>query len=215
MIDELQYKKGASFVNICATEELLQELSKFSLQKAQKETTMLNSDINGDIFDAIKNNAIFKMEMDRAGGGYIEEDRRVDIFDDILLGYFRESVREKCDDIDRDIIGAIELEQRLKERIRLRNENGGDMQVFEQVSVADAQRHIIEVVAMGARIAAPSVQRATNEEPREIKVCAYNKVLLDNRKFRVKDLIPNGEAVDTVSKYEIHFYNALYNLTPN
>ncbi len=215
MVDELHYKKGDSFVNICATEELLQELSKYSLQKAQKETTMLNSEINGDIFDSVKNNAIFKMELENAGGGYIEEDRRVDIFDDILMGYFKNSVREKCEDIDKDIIGAIELEQRLKERIRLRSENNGDTQVFEQVSVADAQRHIIEVVAMGARIAAPSVQRATNEEPREIKVCAYNKILLDNRKFRVKDLIPNGEAVETVSKYEIHFYNALYNLTPN
>ena len=215
LVDELQYKKGDSFVNICATEALLQELSRFSLQKAQKETTMLNSEINGGIFDAVKNNAIFKMELDKSGGGYIEEDRRVNIFDDILMGYFRNSVLEKCDDIDRDIIGAIELEQRLKERIRLRSENGGDAQVFEQVSVADAKRHIAEVVAMGARIAAPSVQRVTNEEPREIKVCAYNKVLLDNRKFRVKDLIPNGEAVETVSKYEIHFYNALYNLTPN
>lgn len=215
LIDELQYKKGDSFVNICATEELLKELSKYSLQKTQKETTMLNSDINGGIFDAVKNNAIFKMEIDNAGGGYIEEDRRVNIFDDILMGYFKNSVREKCDDIDRDIIGAIELEQRLKERIRLRAENDGDTQVFEQVSVEDAKRHILEVVAMGARIAAPSVQRATNEEPREIKVCAYNKSLLDNRKFRVKDLMPNGEAVDTVSKYEIHFYNALYNITPN
>ena len=215
MVDELQYKKGDSFVNICATEELLQELSKYSLQRAQKETTMLNSDINGRIYDAVKNNAVFKMELDKSGDGYIEEDRRVNIFDDILMGYFGESVREKCEDIDKDIIGAIELEQRLKERIRLRGESGGDNQVFEQVSVADAQRHIAEVVAMGARIAAPSVQRATNEEPREIKVCAYNKILLDNRKFRVKDLIPNGEAVETVSKYEIHFYNALYNLTPN
>lgn len=215
LVDELQYKKGDSFVNICATEELLQELSKYSLQKAQKETTMLNSDINGGIFDAVKNNAVFKMELDKVGDGYIEEDRRVDIFDDILMEYFKASVREKCDDIDRDIIGAIELEQRLKERIRLRSENNGDTQVFEQVSAADAQRHIAEVVAMGARIAAPSIQRVTNEEPREIKVCAYNKSLLDNRKFRVKDLIPNGEAVETVSKYEIHFYNALYNLTPN
>ena len=215
LIDELQYKKGDSFVNICATEELLQELSKYSLQKAQKETSMLNSDINGAIFDAVKNNAVFKMEIDKAGGGYIEEDRRVNIFDDILMGYFKNSVREKCNDIDRDIIGAIELEQRLKERIRLRAENGGNTQVFEHVSVEDAKRHILEVVAMGARIAAPSIQRATNEEPREIKVCAYNKILLDNRKFRVKDLMPNGEAVDTVSKYEIHFYNALYNLTPD
>ncbi|MCR5611490.1 MAG: tubulin-like doman-containing protein [Clostridiales bacterium] len=215
LVDELKYKKGDSFVNICATEELLGELSKYSLQKAQKETTMLNSDINGSIFDAVKNNAIFKMELDKAGDGYIDEDRRVNIFDDILLGYFKNSVLEKCEDIDKDIIGAIELEQRLKERIRLRSESGGDKQVFEQVTIEDAQRHIIEVIAMGARIAAPSIQRATNEEPREIKVCAYNKSLLDNRRFRVKDLIPNGEAVETISKYEIHFYNALYNLTPN
>lgn len=215
LVDELKYKKGDSFVNICATEELLAELSKYSLQKVQKETTMLNSEINGSIFDAVKNNAIFKMELDRAGDGYIEEDRRINIFDDILLGYFKKNVREKCDDIDKDIIGAIELEQRLTERIRLRNENNGDNQVFEQVTPEDVQRHITEVVNMGARIAAPSIQRATNEEPREIKVCAYNKSLLDNRRFRVKDLIPNGEAVDTVSKYEIHFYNALYNLTPD
>lgn len=215
LVDELKYKKGDSFVNICATEDLLGELSKYSLQKAQKETTMLNSEINGNIFDAVKNNAVFKMELENSGGGYIEEDRRKNIFDDILLGYFKQSVREKCDDIDKDIIGAIELEQRLKERIRLRSENGGDKQIFEQVSIEDAKRHIAEVVSMGARIAAPSIQRATNEEPREVKVCAYNKSLLDNRKFRVKDLIPNGEAVETVSKYEIHFYNALYNLTPD
>lgn len=215
LIDELKYKKGDSFVNVCATEALLGELSKYSLQKAQKETTMLNSEINGAIFDAVKNNAVFKMELEKAGEGYIDEDRRVGIFDDILLGYFRQSVREKCDDIDKDIIGAIELEQRLKERIRLRSENNGDNQIFEQVSVEDAKRHIAEVIAMGARIAAPSIQRATNEEPREVKVCAYNKSLLDNRKFRVKDLMPNGEPVETVSKYEIHFYNALYNLTPD
>ncbi len=215
LVDELSYKKGDSYVNICATEDLLKELSKYSLQKAQKETTMLNSEINGSIFDAIKKNAIFKMELDRAGDGFIGEDRRVDIFDDILMGYFKTSVRENCDDIDKDIIGAIELEQRLEERIRLRSESGGDTQIFEQVSVADAQRHILEVIAMGARIAAPSIQRVPNEEPREIKVCAYNKILLDNRKFRVKDLMPNGEPVETVSKYEIHFYNALYNLTPD
>ncbi len=215
LVDELKYKKGDSYVNICATEELLKELSKYSLQKAQKETTMLNSDVNSGIFDAVKNNAVFKLELDAAGDGYIEEDRRINIFDEILLGYFKKSVREKCDDIDKDIISAIELEQRLKERIRLRSENEGDTQVFEQVSVADAERHIMEIIAMGGRIAAPSIQRAINEEPREIKVCAYNKILLDNRKFRVKDLMPNGEAVDTISKYEIHFYNALYNLTPN
>ena len=215
LVDVLKYKKGDSFVNVCATEDLLKELSKFSLQKAQKETTLLNSTINGEIFDAIRNNAIFTMELESVGDGYIEENRRKNIFDDILMGYFERSVYERCEDINIDIIGAIELEQRLQERLRLRSESGDSKDVFENVTTKDVERHIKEVVAKGERIAAPSIQRAINEEPREIKVCAYNKVLLDNRKYRVKDLIPNGEAVETVSKYEIHFYNALYNLTPN
>ena len=215
LVDELKYQKGDSSVNVCAEKDILEELSKFSLQKAQKETTMLNSEINGDIFDAVKKNAIFNMELKKAGDAFIEEDKRVKVFDDILLGYFRNSVREKCDDIDKDIIGAIELEKRLKERLRLRTENPGDGQVFENVTIEDTKRYILETVEKGGRIAAPSIQRAVNEEPREIKVCAYNRSLLDNRKYRVKDLMPNGEAVDTVSKYEIHFYNALYNLTPD
>ena len=215
LVDELKYQKGDSAVNVCAEEAILEELSKFSLQKAQKETTMLNSEINGNIFDAVKQNAIFNMELKRAGDSFIEEDKRVNIFDDILLGYFRVSVREKCEDIDKDIIGAIELEKRLKERLRLRSENQGDGQVFENVTIEDTKRYILETIEKGGRIAAPSIQRAVNEEPREIKVCAYNRSLLDNRKYRVKDLMPNGEAVETVSKYEIHFYNALYNLTPD
>ena len=215
LVDELAYKKGDSFINICASKELLEELSKFSLQKAQKETTMLNSEINGNIFDAVKRNAVFKLELEVIGDSYIGENRHVNIFDDILLGYFQKSVRDKCDDIEVDIIGAIELEQRLKTRIRERSENADGSQVFGNVSIEDAKRHILETIAKGSRIAAPSIQRVTNEEPREIKVCAYNKCLLDNRRFRVKDLMPNGEAVETVSKYEIHFYNALYNLTPN
>ena len=215
LVDELKYQKGDSCVNVCAEKNILEELSKFSLQKAQKETTMLNSEVNGDIFDSIKKNAIFNMELKKAGDAFIEEDKRVNIFDDILLGYFRTSVREKCDEIDKDIIGAIELEKRLKERLRLRNENPEEGQIFESVTTEDVKRYILETIEKGGRIAAPSIQRAVNEEPREIKVCAYNRSLLDNRKYRVKDLMPNGEAVDTVSKYEIHFYNALYNLTPD
>ncbi len=215
LVDELKYQKGDSFINICATESLLKELSKFSLQKIQKETTMLSSDISGGIFDAVKNNAVFNIELKKAGGESIEADRRVNIFDDILMGYFRDSVADKCDDINIDIIGAIELEQRLQERIRLREENDGSEQVFEKVTIEDVKRHIFEVIEKGTRIAAPSIQRMPNEESREIKACAFNKSLLDNRRIRVRDLMPKGEAVDTISKYEIHFFNALYNLTPD
>lgn len=215
MVDELAYRKGDSFVNICAEEKILEELSNFARQKTQKETTMLNDEINGKIFDAVKGNAIFQMEIDSVGGDFIEEDKRVDIFDDILIGYFKESVRKNCDDVDKDIIEAIALEKVLKERIRSRSESGEDSMVLDNVPNDDKIRHIRERIAMGERIAAPSIQKVVNEEPRDIQASAYNKVLLDNKKFRIKELMPKGVAVDTVSKYELRFYNALYNLTPD
>jgi hypothetical protein len=68
---------------------------------------------------------------------------------------------------------------------------------------------------MGERLAAPSIQRLRNEEAREVKLCAYNQSLLEMRTYRVNELLPKGSAVDTISKYELHFFNALYNLTPD
>ncbi len=35
------------------------------------------------------------------------------------------------------------------------------------------------------------------------------------REYRIGDLLMKGDAVDTVSRYELHFFNALYNLTPD
>ena len=48
-----------------------------------------------------------------------------------------------------------------------------------------------------------------------MKLCAYNKSLCDMREYRIGDLLMKGDAVDTVSRYELHFFNALYNLTPD
>jgi len=35
------------------------------------------------------------------------------------------------------------------------------------------------------------------------------------RTYRISELLPKGAAVDTISRYELHFFNALYNLTPD
>lgn len=215
LVDELAYRKGDSFVNICSEKDILEELSKFARQKTQNESTMLNTDINGRIFDAVKKNALFQMELESVGGDFIEEDRRVDIFNDILLGYFKESVRENCDDVDKNIIQAIAFEKVLKERLREREESGENTQVLDNVSNEDKVNYIKQRIATGERIAAPSIQKVVNEEPRDIQASAYNKCLLDDRKFRIKELMPKGVPVDTVSKYELRFYNALYNLTPD
>ncbi len=213
LVDTLRFTKGDSVFNICSSRALLTELARST--KTQGEAgALLDSELNGKIFDAIKANVVFEREIRSAD--IIENDKRVDVFDDILLGYFKQNVRTNCDGIDLNIIEAIAMENRLLARIKMREQQGGSGEkLFDKVTIEDNLRHIREVVAMGERLSAPGIQRIVNEEPREIKLCAYNKSLLDMRSYRINDIIPKGDAVDTVSRYELHFFNALYNLTPD
>lgn len=214
MVDDLAFRKGNSVYNVCASKALIEELSR-STMNISSEGDMLDKELNGQIFDAVKANVRFEREIRFAD--IVEEDRRVDIFDDILLGYYKNSVRQNCANIDMNIIEAIAMENRLKGRLKARQEQkDGESKIFDKVTQEDNERYIKEMIAMGHRLAAPSIQRITNEEPREISLCAYNSDLLNMRSFRVKEVIDgNSEAVDTISRYELHFFNALYNLTPD
>ena len=212
LVDALAFTKGDSVLNICATRPLLQELSR-STTSMSEEGSMLDSELNGQIFDAVKANVRFEREIRNAD--IVEDDRRIDIFDQILLGYFKNSVRRTCDSINVNIVEAIAKENRLLARIKQREQQNSTEKVFDKVSREQNERYIKEIIAMGERLSAPGIQRITNEESREVRLCAYNKCLTEMRAFRVEDLLPKGDAVDTISKYELHFFNALYNLTPN
>ncbi|MCH5354104.1 MAG: hypothetical protein J1E06_11665 [Acutalibacter sp.] len=212
LVDSLRFTKGDSVFNVCSSRELLDELSKSSRTSMEDK---LDKELNGQIFDAVKANVMFEREIRAAD--VVEEDRRIDIFDDILLGYFKQSVRRNCEMIEKNIIEAIAMECRLQARIKMREEqdSGDDNKLFDKVTIEDITRHIQDRIAMGERLSAPGIQRLTNVESREIKLCAYNKSLKDMRAFRIDELLPKGEGVDTVSSYELHFFNALYNLTPD
>lgn len=215
LVDALRFDKGDSVYNVCATRDIMDELSR-STRTAGAEGSLLGSDLNAQIFDAIKANVAFDIETRNADA--IEEDRRIDIFDQILLGYFQETVRSHCDNIDMNIVEAIAMENRMLARIKTRQTQASGEPVFDKVTAQDNLRHIHDVMAIGRRLAAPGIQRMRSEESREIILCAYNKSLDNMRNFRMETLIPKGTSasgVDTVSRYEMHFFNALYNLTPD
>lgn len=217
-IEYLRFNKGDSLYNVCSSKEMLEELS-FSTKSAREDSSMLEPELNGQIYDAVKANVAFEREIRFAD--IVEQDRRIDIFDDILLGYFKADVRRNCENIDVNIIEAMALENRMQQRIKLREQQTDkDAKIIDVVTSEDNQRHITETIAMGKRLAAPGIQRITNEEAREIRLCAYNKSLKDMRAFRIDELISrdgevDGVETDTVSKYELRFFNALYNLTPD
>lgn len=215
LVDEVKFEKGDSVLNICASKEIMDEMTRATSAQSA-DGSMLDDELNGAIYDAVKANVAFEREIRNAD--VVEEDKRIDIFDDIVLGYFRRSVRSKCENLDVNVIEGLALEYRLMARIKTREEQGENEQVVDRVSSADSLRHIKEVIAMGERLAAPSIQRIRNEEPREVKCVAYNRSLDNMRNYRMGEMFAKGvgaEPCDTICKYEMHFFNALYNLTPD
>ncbi len=211
LVASIRFHKGDSVYNICADESILQELARTSTNG--EEGMMLPSELCAQIFDAVKFNVAFDRETRNAD--VVEDDKRIDIFDNILLGYFQQAVRQNCDMIDVNAIEAIALEYRIKKRVQQREAQGNEGKVYDKVTHEDTVRYISEMLAMGERLSAPSIQRMRNVEPREVNLQAYNESLRAMRNYKMADLLPNGMSVNTISKYEIHFFNALYNLTPD
>lgn len=219
IVDELKFRKGDSILNVCSSKDMLVELA-LTTKNQSAEGAMLSSDLNGQIFDAVKDNVKFEREIQNVD--IVEEDKRVDIFDKILRGYFVDSVKENCETIDLNIINAIAMENRLRARIKTReqqaNSNNKDEKIFDNVTSKENENYIKAMVEKGLRLAAPGIQSIRSEEAREVVCCAYNESLNGMRNYRVGDLlssISNKSAVNSVSRYELHFFKAMYNITPD
>ncbi len=217
LVDSIRFVKGDSVLNICSDKAVMDEMVR-ATSKQSTDGAMLDNELNGAIYDAVKKNVAFEREMRYMD--VVEEDKRVDIFDDIVLDYFKKSVREKCDNLDVNVVEGLALEYRLKSRIRTREEMDSDSneKIVDHVSIDDTLRHIKEALLKGENLAAPGIQRIRNEEPREVRCVAYNKSLDDMRNYRMGEMFGKGigaEGCDNISKYEMHFFTALYNLTPD
>lgn len=212
LVNALVFNKGDSVLNVCCSEPILKELAQSATNAT--DGLMLPKELNAKIFDAVKANVIFERES--ANESAIVEDRRIDIFDAILTDYFRDAVREQCTDtLDLNIIEAIGMEYRLKSRIKAREEINAEERIFDKVSHDDTLRYIVDTIGRGRRLSAPGIQRMAYVEPREVVCNTYNKDLLNMRQYKMHELVEGSEPSDTVSKYELRFFNAIYNITPD
>lgn len=216
IVESLKYRKGQSISNVCATKRHLDELMKMAPEG--EDGLLLPDALNAEIFEAIKKNAAFSREA--ALDPYIT-DTSVDIFDDVLIDYFREAVRSDCAEIiDMDIVTAIAEEQRLNVYFSLLDSvQTPDDVTMPAISDADRADYLSKKILYGTRLASPGISGPKFDEPRTVSACAYS-VLLNN--LRAVHLVNYFERegispvpTDTVSKYEMHFFNALYNLTPH
>ena len=216
IVEKLKFKEGNSISYICATRQHLDRITEMC--PTTGDDLMLPPALSASIFDAIKVNAenVRVAQYDPALAK-----PSTDIFDTVLLDYFKNSVREECDGIlNINIIKAIAQEQEIKEFLKVREYADEDEVVFApEIPDATKMEYLREKIKFGNKLASPGIGCANFSEPRDVLLCAYNEKLLDMRDVNIASIVQplnmNATATNTVSKYDIHFFNALYNITPD
>lgn len=216
IVDKLRFRKGDTVYYVCGKEDHLNKIAKIA--SFGSGDLALPDDLSAEIFESVKNNAEFerlsKVEVDT-------NVKKEDIFDKVLIDYFRKAVRENSDEvINLSIIKAISIEQKFEEEIKLNKTRPDDEEPIPANISDDAKiEYLKERIKFGNRLAAAGVACANFNEPRIIQVCTYNEELGKLRDVDIKKTIEtlsySAVASDTVSKYDMRFFNALYNVTPD
>lgn len=172
------------------------------------------SKLFGKIFESLRNNAY--IEARRSVNPFSYESKK-DIFDDIIIEYYKERVDTTCDVINvKNILHAIKLEYDVRASIELANTNPEKLEdkAAELSKDGSIDKHINTLIRTCKNLASPGIKKKDNEEEREVDLVAYSTGIEDDGLIRVSDYIPNGVATENVSKYELRFYRAVYNIMP-
>lgn len=216
IIDKLKFREGNSVSYVCADKRSMERWTK--LCPTTGDDLMLPSDLSAKIFDAVKlnaeNNRVAQYDPALAKPA-------TDIFDTVLIDYFKDSVQDECDEVlNINIISAIAQEQKFAEYFKAVEQSDGSEHVFApEISDAAKTEYLRDKIKFGNKLASPGIGCSNFNEPREVLLCAYNKKLDELRDLNIKTLVQpfnmNATGTNTVSKYELHFFNALYNITPD
>lgn len=216
IVDKLRFRKGDTVYYVCGKQDYLDKLAKIA--SAGNAEDVLPDELNAKIFESVKNNA----EYERVSKYEVESNiSKEDIFDEVLIDYFRDAVRDDSDEIiNLNIIKAIATEQNFETDIKL-NKTRDDKEEPIPVVISDDDKleYLKERIKFGNRLAAAGIACANFNEPRIIQVCTFNQKLASLRdvdlKKTIETLAYSPVASDTVSKYDMRFFNALYNVTPD
>ena len=216
IVDKLRFRKGDTVYYVCGKEEHLDSLA--NVASSGSAELVLPDELNAKIFESVKNNA----EFERVSKYEVDSDlTREDIFDEVLIDYFRDAVRDDSDEIiNLNIIKALATEQKFEEYLK-QNKTRSDKEEEIIPVITDDQKteYLKERIKFGNRLAAAGIACANFNEPRIIQVCTFNQKLANLRDVDIKKTIEtlsySPVASDTVSKYDMRFFNALYNVTPD
>lgn len=189
--------KGKAARYVCASEKCLERILK--------EAPYLGSSI---AIDGKLSNKIFDMVQDYAlMPSKPKSEKYFNIVFDNILDYFRDQVvRTRSNEVDMDIITAIEKE---------------GMYELDNFEDEEKEIYVKSVIDECKVLSSPFIEKPLGEEKQPIHSCAYYKHLDPGGDSPRSDLIKSelknygGEADEDISKNMIFFYNSFYGLRAN
>lgn len=202
IIGKLRFRNGDIVVNVCGSKNQLDAIS----EKCPYSTNgmAMSPELNANIFNAIRKQ-MFNKEV--VSSDAFVGVKKIDVFNDIIVEYFRNLVETACSDvIDKDILRALKLEYNVNCTLNKAEDDIANERIRDS--------YIRKAIDKAQNLAAPSIINNNFDERREVCAITCNADLSDGEGLRVNDFLSRAEKSDTVSKYELRFFRSLYNVMP-
>lgn len=195
--EQFEYQKGSPVYYACATKECLEHF----LEKVPTPSGFLSlpEELSGDIYDSIRKTV---MMAQRASFTSNVNEKKTDIFEDVILEHWKKEVEESAKMvIDMNIIEALMEEASIQRLCQ-----GQEITKQQQIE------HVLDIFDVARQLSRPFIQKPMGEEPRLIPLCSYNRELKDIVGFDIEGSLREGHPSDVVSRYKLVFYQSIYGL---
>lgn len=194
---QFEYQKGEPVYYACATKDCLEHF----LEKVPTPSGFLSlpEELSAEIYESIRKSVMMNQ---RASFTSNVNDKKTDVFEDVILEHWKKEVEETAKTvIDMNIIEAL-FEEASIEKLR----QGKEITRKQQVE------HALEIFDVARQLSRPFIQKPMGEEPRLIPLCSYNTELKDIVGFDIEGALREGHSSDVVSRYKLVFYQSIYGL---
>lgn len=194
---QFEYQKGEPVYYACATKTCLQHF----LEKVPTPSGFLSlpEELSAEIYESIRKSV---MMTQRASFTSNVNDKKTDIFEDVILEHWKKEVEESAKMvIDMNIIEALFEEASIAK-----------LQNNEEITRKQQIEHVNNIFDVARQLSRPFIQKPMGEEPRLIPLCSYNSELKDIVGFDIEGALREGHPSDLISRYKLVFYQSLYGL---
>jgi len=193
--------KGSATRYVCVSKKCLDRFNAKMVYTGSALT--LPSDLCEDVFLKVRNYSILKEKV----GGAVKETYFQELFDSVIMEYFRKSVMESYGgDIKIDIISALEKEIQFEE---------------DQFDKNKVREYVIKSLKDTKHLSEAFIEKPLGEQKTTIPACAFNPKLRqtgdpDRESLVDTELMNDGGISDEdIPENIILFYKAIYGLRAN